>query len=706
MKKTQVVDNDPRIQDAIQFLKFANEADQMNRSEALEDLKFAAGDQWPVEIQNSRVLEARPCLTVNKVDAYCRQLTNQMRQQRPRMKAHGMNNETDAKMAEIITGIFRHIEVQSDADQAYDKAGDFAVRMGWGYWRVTTDYVRDDSFDQEIYIRAIDNPFTVYFDPNSVMPDGSDAEKVLITTVISKENFKKMYPNAEVDQGFTMRGTGDTNPEWVMKEDIRLAEYFYTERTPIKLHLLSDGTTVKSDELPPQDVLDIAGITIVETRDSYEKKIRWCKLTSMEVLEEGEWAGKYIPIIPVYGQETVVENKKKKFGIVRMAKDPQRMYNFWQTSLTESVALAPKAKWLLAEGQDEGHENEWAMAYIKSMPVLRYKQTDIDGKPAPAPQRLQPEPPPAGIMAAAQSMTTDLMQVVGIFDPAQLPQGNISGKALQGQQQQVDLTNFHYYDNLTRSIRQTGRVILDLIPKIYDRERVMRIIGDDGKPEILTINEYGQDEEGITKILNDVTVGEYDVVMDTGPGYNSKRQEAVDAMMQLFAADPALIQQAGDLVVRNMDFPGAETIADRLAVNNPLAKVDDKSKVPPRVQMELQKLQAQNQQMQQQMQQMQMFIKQRQDIEQVKQDNETKRELMRETGKAHNVEKQLEARVHDVNTKAVTAQNKTEIEAIMELLLHHMDTARLEREIAMRNVEQQFSEYAAEQSIKDQSIAQ
>ena len=673
MKKTQVVDNDPRIQDAIQFLQFANEADQMNRSEALEDLKFAAGDQWPVEIQNSRVLEARPCLTVNKVDAYCRQLTNQMRQQRPRMKAHGMNNDTDAKMAQIISGIFRHIEVQSDADQAYDKAGDFAVRMGWGYWRVTTDYVRDDSFDQEIYIKAIDNPFTVYFDPNSVAPDGSDAEKVLITTVISKENFKKMYPNAEVDQGFTMRGTGDTNPEWVMKEDIRLAEYFYTERTPIKLHLLSDGTTVKSDELPPQDVLDIAGITIIETRDSYEKKIRWCKLTSMEVLEEGEWAGKYIPIIPVYGQETVVENKKKKFGIVRMAKDPQRMYNFWQTSLTESVALAPKAKWLLAEGQDEGHENEWAMANIKSMPVLRYKQTDIDGKPAPAPQRLQPEPPPAGIMAAAQSMTTDLMQVVGIFDPAQLPTGNISGKALQGQQQQVDLTNFHYYDNLTRSIRQTGRVILDLIPHIYDRQRVMRIIGDDGKPEILTINQYGQDEEGITKILNDVTVGEYDVVMDTGPGYNSKRQEAAETMLQLFSVDPSLIQQAGDLLIRNMDFPGAETIADRLAVNNPLAKIDDKSKVPPRVQMELQQSKAQMQQMQQQIQSLQMFIKQRSDIEGVKQDAETKRELMRQPAKAHDVEMRDAERRHDVELKTDTQIEIEQLKAQVAILLARMD---------------------------------
>lgn len=672
-KKTEAVDNDPRIADAIQFLQFANEADQMNRSEALEDLKFAAGDQWPVEIQNSRVLEARPCLTVNKVDAYCRQITNQMRQQRPRIKVHGMNTESDAKMAQIIQGICRHIEVQSDADQAYDKAGDFAVRMGWGYWRVTTKYTRDDSFDQDIYIEQIDNPFTVYFDPNSSQPDGSDAEKVLITTVMPKKVFKKMYPNAEIDQGFTMRGTGDQNSEWIMKEDIRLAEYFYTERKAIKLCLLSDGTSVEESDLPPQEVLDASGITILDKRDSYKKQIKWCKLTAMQVLEEGEWAGKYIPIVPVYGQETVVEAKKKRFGLVRMAKDPQRMYNFWQTSLTESVALAPKAKWLLAEGQDEGHENEWAQANIKSMPVLRYKQTDIDGKPAPVPQRLQPEPPPTGVMAAAQSMTTDLMQVVGIFDPAQLPTGNLSGKALQGQQQQVDMTNFHYYDNLTRSIRQTGRIILDLIPKIYDKERVMRIIGDDGKPEILTINQYGQDEEGIERILNDVTVGEYDIVMDTGPGYNSKRQEAVESMMALFAADPTLIQQAGDLLVRNMDFPGADTIADRLAVNNPLAKVDDKSKVPPRVQMELQQLSAQNQQLQQAVQELQMVIKQRQDIEGVKQDAETKRKLMDVTAKANDTEVREETRRRDTDIDNETKIQIEELKATVALLLARMN---------------------------------
>ena len=674
-KKTTISnDYDKRIEDAKQFLKFANDADSNNRSEALEDLKFAAGDQWPVEIQNSRTLEARPCLTINKVDAYCRQIANQQRQQRPRMKAHGMNTEADAHMADVISGIFRHIEVQSDADAAYDTAFDFAVRMGWGFFRITTDYRNDDSFDQEIYIKPVDNPFTVYFDPNSTMPDGSDAEKVLITTVMSKEAFRKQYPNADDGTGFVQRGTGDTNAEWVMKEDIRIAEYFYVERETATLVMLSDGTTAYQDEITGEIKLAMEeqGITIADKRPSVRKVVKWVKLTGIEILEESVWAGKYIPIIPVYGQMLTVENKRKKFGLVRMAKDPQRMYNFWTTSITESVALAPKAKWLLAEGQDEGHENEWAMANIKSMPVLRYKQKDIDGQPAPPPQRLQPEPPPQGLMAAAAGITSDLQQVVGIFDPSQLPTGNISGKALQGQQQQVDMTNFHYYDNLTRSIRQCGRVILDLIPKIYDRERVLRIIGDDGKPELLTINRYGQDEDGVNRVLNDVTIGEYDVVMETGPGYNSKRSEAVDSMMAVIAADPTLMPQIGDLVFRNMDFPGAETIADRLAVNNPLAQIDDKSKIPPQIQMQLKQQAAQLQQAQQTIQQLQVIIKDRTDTQEVKEQHADKRKLMEVTAKAHDIEMRDAERRHDTEMRTHTQAHDTIIKTETQKEIEHI----------------------------------
>ena len=694
MSDYQDQSEDPRIQDAIKFLRLVGEADSNNRQEALQDLKFAAGDQWPVEIQNSRNIEARPCLTINKIDAYVRQVCNQQRQQRPRIKVHPINNEGDLKVAQVIEGITRHIEVNSNADTAYDTAFDYAVRMGWGYWRVVTNYTAENSFDQDIYIEAIDDPFSVYFDPNSVLPDGSDAEKCLITSVVAKHVFREMYPDADDGVGFLPRATGDSTAEWVTKEDIRIAEYFYIVREKHDLVMLSDGTKEWADKLPPKDVLDEAGIIEIDRRPSFRKKVKWCKMTAMQILEEKEWAGKYIPVVPCYGAQVVIEGKRKKYGLVRFAKDPQRMFNFWRTATTESIALAPKAKWLMAEGQDEGHENEWALANIKSSPVLRYKQKDIDGVPAAPPTRLQPEPPPVGIMQAATEISNDLQTVLGIFDPSQQMPGNMSGKALQGQQQQVDLSNFHFYDNMTRSIKQTGKIILDLIPKIYDTQRVLRIIGVDGKPDMTTLNEL----QATGEVLNNVTVGEYDVVMDSGPGYNSKRQEAVEQMMPLMAQNE-IFQVAGDLLFRNMDFPGADTIADRLAAMNPLAKIDEKSPIPPAVQMKLMQLQQTVEQQQQQMQAMGLDIKYGLTKEGVRQEGETRRELIKGYAKAHDTETMAEVKANDQNTRSITSQNKTEIDAIVKLLLANMNPMELKRMIDRMNAEQYAFGQAAAQDV-------
>ena len=665
-------DYDPIIDEAKDFLKLCNDADTQNRQEALEDLKFVNGDQWPVELQNSRNLESRPILTINKLDGYCRQVTNQQRQQRPRIKVHGTNSQAQEKTAEVIEGMTRHIEVNSNADNAYDTAFDHAVRMGWGFWRVTTNYVSEDSFDQEIYIDAIDNPFTVYFDPNSERVDGSDAERCLITTMMSKEKFRKLYPDCDDGTSFTQRGTGDSQSEWITKEDIRIAEYFYVVRESATLYQLSDGTSKFAEGSDFFKRLELAGLEVVDKRPSYKRTIKWKKLTAVEVIEERDWPGTYIPVVPVYGRHVVIGDKKKKFGMVRHAKDAQRMYNFWQTTITESVALAPKAKWIMAEGQDEGHENEWAGANVKSYPLLRYKQTDIDGNQAPPPQRLQPEPPPTGVMAAAQSINQDISTLMGIYDPSQQLPGNMSGKALNGQQQQVDLTNFDFYDNLTKSIQQTGKIILDLIPHIYDSQRVMRIIGPDGKPDLVGINEPKQDEQGVWTVMHDMSVGKYDVVMDTGPGYNSKRQEAVESMVDMLKVDPALMQQAGDLIFRNMDFPGADIIADRLAAANPLAQIDEKSPIPPQVQMQLKNAQAQLQKMSQEMQQMQMVIKQRQDIEQVKQDAETKRTLIKETNRAHDLELRDQERHADMKLRTDTAAHDTVLKTQTQIDVEHI----------------------------------
>ena len=682
-----------KINEAMKFWRLVNDADSTNRAEALQDIKFAAGDQWPIEIQNSRNVEARPCLTINKIDAYIRQVTNQQRMQRPRIKVHPVNNLADYKIAQVIEGITRHIETNSNADTAYDTAFDYAVRMGWGYWRINYKYVSESSFDQEIYIDAIDNPFTVYFDPNSIRPDGSDAERCLITTVLDKKIFREMYPGANDGANFQPRSTGDDTASWITKEDIRIAEYFYVERERARLFLLSDGTSAFADSDSFFERVEAAGLTVVDERDSYRRAVKWCKMTALEVLEEKTWAGKYIPIVPCYGAQVIVDDKRKKYGLVRFAKDPQRMYNFWRTSMTESVALAPKAKWLLAEGQDEGHENEWALANIKSSPVLRYKQKDIEGVPAPVPQRLQPEPPPMGIMEAAGAISADLQMVLGILDPNQLPSGNISGKALMGQQAQVDLSNFHFYDNMTRSIKHTGKIILDLIPKIYDTQRVMRIIGSDGQPDMTVINE----QSAIGEVLNDVTVGEYDVVMDTGPGFQSRRQQAVESMMPLLTGNQELFNIAGDLVFRNMDFPGADVIADRLAALNPMAQIDEKSDIPPEIQMKLVQSQKMIEELQQQLQAAGLEINNRMQVAQIKEEGATKRKLMDVTARAHNTETMAEVRVNDQNTRSITSQNKTEIDALVKMLIARMPPDQLLAEIERLNAEQfGFAQTAAQ----------
>lgn len=691
---------DPK--DAIEFMRLSAAAESTNRVEAIDDLRFRYGDQWPVTIQNSRNLQERPCLTINEVDAFCRQVENQQRQQRPRIKVHAVDNISDPKIAKVISGLMRHFEVNSNADHAYDTAFSFSVTCGWGYFRMRTDYCREDSFDQDIYIDPIENPFTVYFDPSSSLPDGSDAEKCLVTDLIRKTAFKRMYPGAQ-DSGFSQIAAGETMNTWVTQQEIRLAEYFYIDRVRKKLVMLSDKTVHWADQLPNAAQLEALNMQVVGERESYRSRVRWCKQTAAEILEEKEIPGKYIPVIPVYGNNVIIDGKRRKFGLTRFAKDPQRMVNFWQTSITESLALAPKAKWLMPVGQDEGYENEWAQANISPRPILHYLPK-VEGVDVPPPQRVAPEPPPPGYIQASMMASQNLSRVLGIYDPG-MSQSRLhkSDKTINAEDQQTDQSNFQYYDNLTRSISHCGRIALGWIPKIFDTERVMRIIGDDGRPDMTTLNEKQMDDQGaIQQVLNDVTIGEYDIVMDTGPGYDSKRQEAVAIFTQMLGTPlgEKIAQVADDIIVRNLDVPGADVIADRLAAANPLSQIDDKSEVPPQAQMMIKQLQDNLQKAQQMMQQMGMELKYRTGIEQMKQAGEDKRELMRQTTAAHNIETQSATRQHDVEARALTAQNVAEIDGMVKLMLAHIDTHQLEKEIAARNAEQTIKANESAESLQ------
>lgn len=652
--------NDTRVEEAVDFLRLVEDAESGQRADAMADLRFANGEQWPTTMQNSRTLESRPCLTINEVDAYIRQVENAQRQQRPRIKVHPVGNGADIKIAQVIQGLCRHYEINSDADLAYDTAFAYAARIGWGYFRIVTDYVSEDSFDQDIFYRPINNPFSVYFDPNSVLPTGSDAERCLLTDRMTRKAFKKMYPDAD-DGSFVAQGVGDGMADWVTKEDIRLAEFFYVERKKAMLVALSDGRAVWEDLLPDPDLMRQQGIRILGDRESYKRVVKWCKVSGMETLEEKVLPGKYIPVVPVYGDAIVIDGKVERKGMVRNAKDPQRMINFWNTAITEGIALAPKAKWLMAEGQDEGYEAEWNTANISVKPVLHYKPTDLNGDKADLPQRLQPEPPPEGAIQAAMGATQNLQRVMGMYDPAMgKPSGPKSGTAIRAEQGQSELSNSHLYDNLTRSIKHGGMICLDLTPHIIDTKRVMRIIGDDGKPDLVTVNEQTQKDDGqgnvVATVLNDVRVGTYDIVMDTGPGYNTKRMESQEAFVSLMgtALGEEVAKVGADIVVRSFDAPGMEELADRLAASNPLAQVDEQSDVPVQAQMQIKSLTAQLQQAGEHIQMLEMDQKYRMGVQQLREDGANRRAVIAGTVKTHDTEQRDKTKI-----QASDADNRT-----------------------------------------------
>src|SRR4029077_17621655 len=413
---------------------------------------------------------------------------------------------------------------------------------GWGYWRVANDYIADDSFDQDIYVRQIDNPFGVYFDPYSTQPDGSDAERVLLTGNMRKEEFRRLYPGANDGSSFKESGGGDRNAEWISKDSIRIGEYVYVDKVPATLVRLSNGATFYKDDLPPAGVLEASEIRIVGDRPSYRRAVYSVKLTAFEELEKATLPGRWIPVVPVYGVNVLIDGKRRKFGMVRFARDPQRMVNYWQTDITEILAMAPKAKWLIPDGADEGYENDFANANLSTKAVLHYKTTGPDGQALPpghVPQRIQPETPAMGVIQAAMQASENLQRVVGMFDPVNLKHnGPKSGEAVRQETGQSEQSNYHFYDNLTRSINHTWRIFLNWSPTIYDTQRTLRIIGDDNKPSLVTVNQQQKDEQGAIQVLNDIRVGDYDVVMETGPGFNTKREEARAYFAELMGNGP------------------------------------------------------------------------------------------------------------------------------------------------------------------------
>jgi hypothetical protein len=580
------------LQKVVKRFAKVESAESVNRQKALEDLRFKAGDQWPEQVRATRTIEKRPCLTINKMKTFVHQITNDQRQNRPSINISPVGDKGDPETAKMLKGLIRQIERSCNADVAYDTAFDNAVSNGWGYWRILTDYEDEDTFDQVIKISRIKNPFRVYLDPDSEEPDGSDAKWGFITDLITREEFKEQWPDAN-QFAWEEGGLGDEYKLWSTASHIRIAEYFCFENETRKLVALSSGHIGFEDELDDSIKAEIKANPdlIVNEREVHEKKIKWYKLTAHDILEENDWLGKWIPIVKVIGDEVDIEGKTTLAGIIRDAKDSQRMYNFWVTSETELIALAPKAPWIMEEGQVEGHEQRWKDANTKSLPYLLYKGVSLAGKPAPPPQRQQFAGPPAGVVQAKISAAQDMQATTGIRFDATLQERNYdeSGKALRELKRVGDLGNFHYVDNLSRSLKHTGRILVDLIPKIYDTPRVVTILREDSSeervkidPSLGTPHAQTQAPDGRMQRLYNPKLGDYDVAVTVGPSFATKRAEAADSMLMFMKAVPQAGQLIADLIAKNMDWPGAEEISARLQSILPPGMADKKlDQLPP-----------------------------------------------------------------------------------------------------------------------------
>ena len=558
-----------------------------SREDELDDLRFEAGSpdnqwQWPADVLATRgsvqgqTINARPCLTINKLPQHVHQVTNEQRQNRPSVKVIPVDDNADVEVAEIFEGVIRHIEYISDADVAYDTACENQVTYGEGYIRVLTKYCDDNSFDQDLYIGRIRNSFSVYMDPTIQDPCGSDAEWCFVTEDMTKAEYERQFPDAAPVSSMMQQGVGDSSlSQWLTENTVRIAEYFYYEHTPTKLNLYQGNMSAVEGSRDDKE-LKALGLKPLKSRMADVKRVKWLKTNGFEVLEEQEWAGKFIPVIRVVGNEYEVDGRLYVSGLIRNAKDAQRMYNYWVSQEAEMLALAPKAPFIGYGGQFEGYEQQWKTANTTNWPYLEVNPDVTDGAGAvlPLPQRAQPPMASSGLLQAKAGASDDIKSSTGQYDSSLGATSNErSGRAILAREKQGDTGTYHYVDNLARAIRHCGRQLVDMIPKIYDTERIARIIGIDGEVKRAKINPSQAepvkkivDESGIVieKIYNP-SVGKYDVCVSTGPSYMTKRQESLDAMSQLLQGNPQLWQVAGDLFVKNMDWPGAQEMAKRFA---------------------------------------------------------------------------------------------------------------------------------------------
>lgn len=590
------------------------------RKNMLEDRRFEQADHWDPISRANRAADGRPCLTINRLPQFIKLVANQMRANRPKITVTPENGPASVATAQVLSDVIRSIERNSSSDIAYATACDCQLTMGRGYFRVLTEYAEDDGFEQNIIIRRILNPFTVYMDRRN-MPDGSDAEFGFIVEDMLEEDFIEAYGKEALEHDRRFEGHSDRGSnEWYGQGTIRVAEYFYRKRVKekrawVEIDSASTGMKERRSMLEKDVPKDAPGFRIIERREVERVKVCWAKITGHSVLEGNEdktagrdWPGRYIPIVPVIGEESDIDGKINLRGMVRDSRDSARMNSFWMSALTELIAIAPRAPYIGYAGQFKGHEAKWNQAHLRNFAYLEVAPTTHGGQLAPHPVR-QPFAADIGAVTAAfQINESNLKATMGIDDPGLGRQGQAeSGRAVLALQQKSDLGNSNYSENLAWAVRHCGRILLDMIPRIYSPQRIMRITGETGKQRRVALHVGGAvppDERkamlaaGIEGVY-DISVGRYDVSVAAGSDVGSKRQQGAEAMLQLVRMYPPAAPLIMDLIVENLDFPNAPQVAERLRSMVP-AEVLNPGDMPPQVAAMLQKLKAAYQQLQQQ----------------------------------------------------------------------------------------------------------
>jgi hypothetical protein len=606
--------------------RMSAEAESELRTDMLEDVRFYNSEQWPVQTLANRTLDNRVSLTINRLPQFVRQVVNQARQSKPAIQVNPVDNGADPDTAEVFQGICRQIERQSKAHIAYATGSEHQAIMGRGWWRVLAEYARDDSMEQEIRIKRVLDPFTVYPDPSCTEPDNSDATFCFVIERLNTTVYNAKFPPKDAyEQPVSMASfssIGDDQPDWVTGDGVQVAEYFYVEHTKAEIaevlftavddghepkRITIDPKTIRREDLLPNTTSTVPTYVILNRRDTVRKQVKWALINGIDILDGNEdktagrdLPGTYIPVIPVIGEELIVNGRRNIRGMVRDAISPQRAYNFWISSITEKIALSTKAPVIAAAGQLEGHEEKWQNSNNRNYPYLEYNPIDMNGALVPAPQRAAYDPDISAALQMTMQADRDLKAVVGMFDASQDKSPETSGKAILARQRQGEEGTSHFLDNLSRSIEHTGRILLEWIPVYYDAPRMLRINGLDDQPHDVVVHAGQSDAaqkmaEPLKQNIKmgrpfDLGVGRYDVSISTGPSYQSRRQESVESLIELVRAYPNLLPAVGDILMENMDWPGARQLAQRMKrmvppeLQDPPDGQDD---IPPQVQQQM-----------------------------------------------------------------------------------------------------------------------